>query len=73
MISQTPQVWIDLQVFNTIDGFTLIWDAVEQIFPTGLLDEMFDCLVREIERVISAGLDHGDVVESRKEAEKASL
>lgn len=70
MISQTPQVWIDLQVFNTIDGFTLIWDAVEQIFPTGLLDEMFDCLVREIERVISAGLDHGDVVESRGVAQR---
>lgn len=65
MISQTPQVWIDLQVFNTIDGFTIIWDAVEEIFPDGVLDEMFDCLVREIERVVSAGLDHTDVVESR--------
>ena len=70
MISQTPQVWIDLQVFNTIDGFTLIWDAVEQIFPTGLLDEMFDCLVREIERVVSGGLDRTDVVESRGVAQR---
>ncbi|WP_167147376.1 non-ribosomal peptide synthetase [Actinomyces sp. ZJ308] len=70
MISQTPQVWIDMQVFNTIDGFTLIWDAVEQIFPTGLLDEMFDRLVREVERVISAGLDLTDAVESRSVAER---
>lgn len=70
MISQTPQVWIDLQVFNTIEGFTVIWDAVEQIFPVGLLEEMFDCLVREIERVISAGLEHVDVVESRAVARR---
>lgn len=65
MISQTPQVWVDLQVFNTIDGFIIIWDAVEQIFPEGLLDEMFDCLVREIERAVASSLEHDGPVESR--------
>jgi amino acid adenylation domain-containing protein len=48
MISQTPQVWIDLQVFSTIDGFMIICDALEQLFPEGLLDDFFGALVAEI-------------------------
>lgn len=77
MISQTPQVWIDLQVFNTIDGFTLICDAVEQIFPEGLLDEIVDCLVRETEQAIASQLGSAGPVEPRgvlaRRAERAEL
>ncbi|WP_273320833.1 non-ribosomal peptide synthetase [Vallitalea guaymasensis] len=42
MISQTPQVWIDLQIFNYEDGVLLIWDSVEELFPKGMLDDMFN-------------------------------
>jgi surfactin family lipopeptide synthetase A len=40
-ITQTPQVWLDNQVYE--DGETLVcnWDAVEALFPSGLLDDMF--------------------------------
>ncbi len=40
-VSQTPQVWLDHQVLE--DGADLVysWDAVEALFPAGLLDEMF--------------------------------
>lgn len=45
MISQTPQVWIDFQVFNLQDdGLFIKWDSVEELFPDGMLDEMFGCL-----------------------------
>ena len=45
MISQTPQVWIDFQVFNLQNGRLLIkWDSAEELFPEGMLDEMFACL-----------------------------
>ncbi len=41
-ISQTPQVWLDHQVFEE-DGILLFnWDAFEAIFPEGLLQDMFD-------------------------------
>lgn len=40
-ISQTPQVWLDHQVVFTRGGPELIWDAVEELFPPGLLDAMF--------------------------------
>lgn len=40
-ISQTPQVWID-HVASEEDGqLVLSWDAVDSIFPAGMLDDMF--------------------------------
>ncbi|QTD43582.1 condensation domain-containing protein [Ottowia testudinis] len=41
MVSQTPQVWLDHQVYEDDDGLLLAWDAVEELFPAGLLDDMF--------------------------------
>ncbi|MGW1893529.1 amino acid adenylation domain-containing protein [Streptomyces sp. NPDC002004] len=41
MISQTPQIWLDHQVYRTRDGgVLLVWDAVEELFPAGVLDAM---------------------------------
>ncbi len=40
-ISQTPQVWLDHQVFETEGGLGFNWDAVEELFPAGLLDDAF--------------------------------
>lgn len=56
MISQTPQVWIDLQVFTTADGFTVVCDAVEELFPTGMLDDFFGALIKEIFAAIDSDL-----------------
>ena len=42
MISQTPQVWLDHQVYEINDGLLLAWDSVEELFPNGLMDVMFD-------------------------------
>jgi epothilone synthetase B len=41
-ISQTPQVWLDHQVVEQEGSLTTSWDAVEDLFPEGLLDDMFD-------------------------------
>jgi dihydroaeruginoic acid synthetase len=41
MISQTPQIWLDHQIYRTSDGTVrLVWDAVDALFPAGMLDEM---------------------------------
>jgi len=48
MVSQTPQVWIDFQTYVKDDALILCWDAVDEIFPAGLLDDMFSALSRLI-------------------------
>jgi pyochelin synthetase len=40
-ISQTPQVWLDHQVMDITGSLDLTWDAVEELFPEALLDDMF--------------------------------
>ncbi|MBQ2476970.1 MAG: amino acid adenylation domain-containing protein, partial [Desulfovibrio sp.] len=45
MISQTPQVWLDFQLYaDGGGGQILVWDAVEELFPEGMLDAMFEAL-----------------------------
>lgn len=41
MVSQTPQVWLDSQVLTKNGGVCISWDALEEIFPQGLLNDMF--------------------------------
>ncbi|MBO1049487.1 MAG: amino acid adenylation domain-containing protein [Dolichospermum sp. DEX182a] len=40
-ISQTSQVWLDHQVMEEKGKLVFNWDAVEDLFPDGLLDDMF--------------------------------
>lgn len=42
MISQTPQVWIDHQSYPTREGLILNWDSVDDLFPPGMVDAMFN-------------------------------
>ncbi|MCD6132727.1 MAG: AMP-binding protein, partial [Deltaproteobacteria bacterium] len=44
-ISQTPQVWLDHQVYEQDGNLLLTWDAVEELFPEGLLDDMFNAYI----------------------------
>ncbi|HCT80060.1 MAG TPA: non-ribosomal peptide synthetase [Micromonosporaceae bacterium] len=41
-ISQTPQVWLDNQVMERDGGLSFNWDSVDELFPDGLLDAMFE-------------------------------
>ncbi|MCP4658738.1 MAG: amino acid adenylation domain-containing protein, partial [bacterium] len=41
-ITQTPQVWLDHQVTERAGYLSFNWDAVEELFPAGLLDAMFE-------------------------------
>jgi amino acid adenylation domain-containing protein len=40
-ISQTPQVWLDHQVYEDSDDLVVNWDTIDELFPEGLLDDMF--------------------------------
>jgi amino acid adenylation domain-containing protein len=50
-ITQTPQVWLDHVVFEEAEELTIRWDAVEELFPAGLLDDMFDAYCRLLWRL----------------------
>ncbi|MBV9790566.1 MAG: amino acid adenylation domain-containing protein, partial [Chloroflexi bacterium] len=39
---QTPQVWLDHQIFEEDGDLVYSWDAVEALFPPGLIDTMFE-------------------------------
>jgi len=57
MISQTPQVWIDFQVYEMDDGLLLAWDAVDALFPDGLIDQMFTAYTQFIEWLVTNNND----------------
>lgn len=40
-LSQTPQVWLDHQAIELPAGILLSWDSVDELFPDGLVDDMF--------------------------------
>ncbi|WP_379139885.1 amino acid adenylation domain-containing protein [Paenibacillus sp. sgz500992] len=40
-VSQTPQVWLDHQVLERDGELHFNWDSVDELFPAGMLDEMF--------------------------------
>lgn len=46
MISQTPQVWLDFQTYEMDDGLLLAWDAIDQLFPDGMIDQMFTAYIQ---------------------------
>ncbi|MFI6531642.1 amino acid adenylation domain-containing protein [Nonomuraea sp. NPDC050547] len=56
-VSQTPQVWLDHQVVE-VDGDLLVnWDAVEDLFPPGVLDGMFAAFAGMLERLSTEDWD----------------
>ncbi|HSF41148.1 MAG TPA: amino acid adenylation domain-containing protein [Thermoanaerobaculia bacterium] len=50
-ISQTPQVWLDHQVGESEGALVFNWDAVEEIFPSGLIDDAFGAYCRLLTRL----------------------
>jgi amino acid adenylation domain-containing protein len=50
-ISQTPQVWLDLQVGESAGNLWFNWDSVQDLFPAGMVDDMvtsFHSLLRRL-------------------------
>ncbi|AZS50292.1 hypothetical protein DM558_05665 [Entomomonas moraniae] len=51
-LSETPQVWLDHQLYEFHGELELSWDAVEDLFPAGLLDEMFASYIQLLNQLI---------------------
>ncbi|NVJ06367.1 amino acid adenylation domain-containing protein, partial [Myxococcus sp. AM001] len=52
VVSQTPQVWLDHQVFELNDALYFSWDSVDAQFPQGLMDAVFGAYVRLLRRLV---------------------
>jgi pyochelin synthetase len=50
-VNHTPQVWLDHQAVDFTGSLELSWDAVEELFPNGLLDDMFTAYRGLVERL----------------------
>ncbi|RCX18350.1 amino acid adenylation domain-containing protein [Anaerobacterium chartisolvens] len=53
-ISQTPQVWLDHQTAEYKGALVFNWDAVEELFPSGLLDDMFTAYCNLLEKLANS-------------------
>ncbi|MGV9779712.1 condensation domain-containing protein, partial [Streptosporangium sp. NPDC003464] len=56
-VSQTPQVWLDHQVVESAGGLLFNWDAVEELFPAGVLDGMFGAFAEMLEWLAGGAWD----------------
>ncbi|OPX44929.1 phenyloxazoline synthase MbtB [Ruminiclostridium hungatei] len=54
MVSQTPQVWLDFQTYVRDGALILCWDAVDELFPEGMLEDMFNALVDLVKKLAAA-------------------
>ncbi|MFB7175468.1 amino acid adenylation domain-containing protein [Streptomyces sp. NPDC056254] len=50
-VSQTPQVYLDNQVVARGTDLLISWDAVEEVFPEGVLDDMFTAYTDLVGRI----------------------
>lgn len=57
MLSQTPQVWLDHQVYEINGELVLCWDAVDALFPDGLVDAMFGAYGSLVDRLAAPDAD----------------
>ncbi|HEY9873910.1 MAG TPA: amino acid adenylation domain-containing protein, partial [Candidatus Obscuribacterales bacterium] len=54
VIGQTPQVWIDNQYSEAAGTLLLNWDAVAELFPEGLIADMFAAYCRLLENLATS-------------------
>jgi SagB-type dehydrogenase family enzyme len=54
-VTQTPQVWLDHLISEDEGELVYDWDAVEDLFPPGLLDEMFAAYRSLLRRLATDG------------------
>jgi pyochelin synthetase len=50
-ISQASQAWMDVQVWEEKETLTFNWDVVEELFPEGLIAEMFATYCRFLKQL----------------------
>lgn len=50
--SQTPQVYLDHQLFEDSGSLVINWDSIDALFPDDMLDQMFESYCRLLRRLV---------------------
>lgn len=50
-ITQTPQVWLDHEVYEDAGSLVFTWDVVADLFPPGLVDAIFEAFSSLLHRL----------------------
>lgn len=50
-ITQTPQVWLDAKISESRGRLLLEWDALEALFPAGMIEAMFSSYCQLVEQL----------------------
>jgi len=53
-ISQASQAWMDIQVWEEKGTLTFNWDVVEELFPEGLIEDMFEAYCYFLKQLASS-------------------
>lgn len=53
-ISQASQAWMDVQVWEEKGDLTFNWDVVEELFPPGLIQDIFEAYCQLLEDLVSS-------------------
>ncbi len=72
-ISQTPQVWIDHQVFEQEGGLTLNWDSVDELLSKELLDSMFRDYITHLTELVENPAKREEISVSEDADETADI
>jgi amino acid adenylation domain-containing protein len=76
-ITQTPQVLLDFQIREVKGSLHFNWDALEAMFPTGMLDAMFSAYTGLLDRLIdheaSWELERFQLVPESQLAQRAAI
>jgi yersiniabactin nonribosomal peptide synthetase len=75
-MSQVPQALLDYQAIDRDGGILLNWDSVEDVFPDGVLETMFDANARLLAWLADPGSDWGslpDLLPAEQRAVRSSV
>ncbi|MCI5151449.1 MAG: non-ribosomal peptide synthetase, partial [Candidatus Electrothrix sp. MAN1_4] len=53
-LGETPQVFVDNVIMENPDGAEFFWFSVDELFPDGLLDDMFTAYRRHVEQLLNS-------------------
>ncbi|HEY9833609.1 MAG TPA: AMP-binding protein [Stenomitos sp.] len=53
-ISQASQAWMDIQVWEEKETLTFNWDVVAELFPEGLIENMFEAYCRFLQQLATS-------------------
>lgn len=72
-ISQTPQVWLDHQLFEVDGELRIVFDYVRDLFPDGMIDAMFEAYAEALRRLSRDDAAWGDAVPVRLPASQLAV